>query len=205
MSLSVWLGFLLAAILIAVSPGPGAATSMSVGLRHGYGSALRAICGLQTALLIQVAIVATGLGAVLATSAAAFDVIKFVGAAYLAWLGIQKWREKPSIIDENGLPERSGGLFAQGLLVNLTNPKAIIFIAALTPQFIAPGLPEWPQFVIMGATLCGVDTVVMSCYALLASRLSRWLHNPRALRAQNRFFGAVFVGAGALLASTGRN
>lgn len=205
MPLSVWLGFLLASILIAISPGPGAATSMSIGLRYGYGSALRAICGLQTALVIQLAIVAAGLGVLLATSALAFDIVKFLGAGYLVWLGIQKWRSTPEVVDAGALPVMPKGLFRQGLLVNLTNPKSIIFITALTPQFIDPARPQSIQFLILGLTLCGVDSIVMSGYALLATHLRHWLHDTRAQKAQNRFFGGVFIGAGVLLATSGRN
>lgn len=205
MALTTWLAFLLAAVLIAVSPGPGAATSMSVGLRHGYLAALRAIFGLQSALVIQLSIVGAGLGALLATSATAFNVMKFLGAGYLIWLGIQKWRDAPQAIDGESLAVPPSGLFMQGLLVNLTNPKAIVFIAALTPQFIDPARPQWLQFLILGATMCGVDTVVMSGYALLATRLRRWLHDLRAMKAQNRFFGGIFVGAGVLLATSARN
>lgn len=202
MSLSLWLGFLVAAILIAVSPGPGAAASMSSGLRHGYWSALRLIAGLQSALAIQLAVVAAGLGALLETSALAFDIVKFCGAAYLIWLGVQKWRSLPQAIDATATPSTARGLFLEGLLVNLTNPKAIVFIAALTPQFIDPTRPQGPQFLIIALTMCGVDTLVMSGYALLASRLGQWLHAPRWLRAQNRFFGGIFVGAGVLLAGS---
>ena len=205
MPLSTWLAFLLAAVLIAVSPGPGAATSMSVGLRHGYWVALRAIGGLQAALLIQLGIVFAGLGAVLMASTTAFEIMKFVGAGYLVWLGIQKWREIPHALDDTSAVNRPNGLFLQGLLVNLTNPKAIVFMAALTPQFIDPARSQWLQFLILSATMCGVDTLVMSGYALLASRLRRWLHDLRAMKAQNRFFGGVFVGAGFLLATTSRN
>ena len=205
MALSTWLAFLLAAILIAVSPGPGAATSMSVGLRHGYLAALRAIGGLQAALLIQLGIVFAGLGAVLMASTTAFEIMKFVGAGYLVWLGIQKWRDAPRALDEASASERPNGLFVQGLLVNLTNPKAIVFMAALTPQFIDPARSQWLQFLILSATMCGVDTLVMSGYALLATRLRRWLRDLRAMRAQNRFFGGVFIGAGVLLATTTRN
>ncbi|WP_305072359.1 homoserine/homoserine lactone efflux protein [Propionivibrio sp.] len=205
MALSTWLAFLLAAILIAVSPGPGAATSMSVGLRHGYLAALRAIGGLQAALLIQLGIVFAGLGALLMASTTAFEIMKFVGAGYLVWLGIQKWREIPHALDDTSAVNRPNGLFLQGLLVNLTNPKAIVFMAALTPQFIDPARSQWLQFLILSATMCGVDTLVMSGYALLASRLRRWLRDLRAMKAQNRFFGGVFVGAGVLLATTSRN
>ena len=178
---------------------------MSSGLRYGYGAALRVIFGLQSALIIQLAIVAVGLGALLTASTLAFDIVKFIGAAYLIWLGIQKWRSAPQEIDENTAVAAPEGLFREGLLVNLTNPKAIVFIAALTPQFIDPALPKWPQFMIIGLTMCSVDTLVMSGYALLATRLRRWLHDPKSLRAQNRFFGGIFVGAGVLLATSARS
>ncbi len=204
MLLSLWLGFLLAAILIAVSPGPGAAVAMSCGMRYGYAAALRSIFGLESALLIQLAIVAVGLGALLTASTLAFDIVKFCGAAYLVWLGIQKWRTAPQELQDAKPPMSSNALFVEGLLVNLANPKAIVFIAALTPQFIDPTRPQWLQFLIIAATMCTVDIVVMSGYALLATRLRHWLHDPKTLKAQNRFFGGVFVGAGLLLASTGR-
>lgn len=204
MVLSLWLGFLLAAILIAVSPGPGAAVAMSCGLRYGYAAALRSIFGLESALLIQLTIVAVGLGALLTASTLAFDIVKFCGAAYLVWLGIQKWRTAPQELQDAKPPMSSNALFVEGLLVNLANPKAIVFIAALTPQFIDPTRPQWLQFLIIAATMCTVDIVVMSGYALLATRLRHWLHDPKTLKAQNRFFGGVFVGAGLLLASTGR-
>ena len=204
MLLSLWLGFLLAAILIAVSPGPGAAVAMSCGMRYGYAAALRSIFGLESALLIQLTIVAVGLGALLTASTLAFDIVKFCGAAYLVWLGIQKWRTAPQELQDAKPPMSSNALFVEGLLVNLANPKAIVFIAALTPQFIDPTRPQWLQFLIIAATMCTVDIVVMSGYALLATRLRHWLHDPKTLKAQNRFFGGVFVGAGLLLASTGR-
>ncbi|MEO8409871.1 MAG: homoserine/homoserine lactone efflux protein [Propionivibrio sp.] len=205
MTLSVWLGFLLATILIAVSPGPGAAVTMSSGLRYGYASALRTIFGLQSALMIQLAIVAVGLGALLTASVVAFDIVQLLGAAYLIWLGIQKWRAVPEEIDPQQVRSTKSRLFFEGLLVNLTNPKAIVFIAALTPQFIDPARPQAPQFLIMAVTMCSVDTIVMSGYALLATRLRGWLQSTRALKAQNRFFGSVFVGAGLLLAGSGRH
>jgi len=207
MSWTMWLAFLAAALVIAVSPGPGAVLSMSTGLRYGYAAALRAIAGLQIALLLQLCVVALGLGAVLATSEAAFAVVKFAGAAYLIWLGVHKWRSPPEPIggDGEGLRVQSRRqLYAQGILVNLTNPKAIVFIAALVPQFIVPDCPQWPQFAIIGATMVAVDMMVMSCYALLATRFRPLLRNPRLLRLQNRIFGGLFVGAGAMLAASSR-
>ena len=207
MSWTMWLAFLAAALVIAVSPGPGAVLSMSTGLRYGYAAALRAIAGLQIALLLQLGVVALGLGAVLATSETAFAVVKFAGAAYLIWLGVQKWRSPPEPIGGDGEGQRVQSrrqLYAQGILVNLTNPKAIVFIAALVPQFIVPDRPQWPQFALIGATMVAVDMMVMSCYALLATRFRPLLRNPRLLRLQNRIFGGLFVGAGAMLAASSR-
>jgi homoserine/homoserine lactone efflux protein len=204
MTLTVWFGFLLASILIAITPGPGAVISMSTGMRHGYWAALMAIFGLQTAILIHLAIVALGLGALLATSETAFSVVKFCGAAYLVWLGLQKWRAPAVPVDANAPPVRRKGLFFQGVLVNLTNPKAIIFIAALVPQFVNPGQAQVPQYLLIAATLCLTDLTVMSGYALAAVHLGRWLHDPIAIRRQNRLFGGLFVSAGALLAASSR-
>lgn len=203
MDAAVWLAFLAAALLIAVSPGPGALTSMGAGLRHGYAGALRAIAGLQTALLIQLGIVFAGLGAVLAASATAFLLVKLLGAAYLVWLGVRLWRAQPGAASAPG-KESGRGLYLQGLLVNLGNPKAIVFMAALTPQFIDPTRPQLPQFAILAATMCGVDTVVMSGYALLAARLRPWLADPLARRRRDRLFGGFFVLAGLALAGSSR-
>ncbi|NMG00337.1 homoserine/homoserine lactone efflux protein [Aromatoleum toluolicum] len=204
MSWNMWLAFLAAAVVIAVSPGPGAVLSMATGLRHGYAIALRAILGLQTALLIQLAIVVLGLGAVLAASATAFLIVKIAGAGYLIWLGVRKWRAPVELLDDGAAARDARGVYLQGVLVNLTNPKAIVFMVALVPQFIDPQLPQWPQFFIIAATMVGTDMVVMSCYALLAGRCRRWLRSPRMMKAQNRVFGGMFVAAGSLLAASSR-
>jgi len=204
-SLPLWLGFLLAAILIAVTPGPGAVISMSTGIRHGYRAALTVILGLQVALVAHVAIVTLGLGALLAASETAFAVFRLIGAAYLIWLGIQKWRAPVVPADAAASPVLRAGLFLQGLLVNLTNPKAIIFVGALFPQFIDPGRAQLQQYLLIAATLCATDILVMSAYALTGRQLGGWLRDPQAIRAQNRAFGGLFVAAGALLAFSARS
>lgn len=204
MSFAIWFGFLLAAILIAVTPGPGAVISMSTGMRHGYRSALRVILGLQAAILMHLFIVALGLGALLAGSELAFNAVKLAGAGYLAWLGLQKWRAPALPVDRGVLPLAPDRLFWQGLLVNLTNPKAVIFIGALVPQFVDPGAVQLPQYLLIALTLCATDIIVMSGYAISAARLGRWLHDPVAIRRQNRIFGGLFVSAGALLALSSR-
>lgn len=198
MSLATWLGFMLAAILIAITPGPGAIASMSAGMAHGYRQAGQVILGLQVALLIQIALVALGMGAALALSEKLFVALKYLGAFYLVMLGWQKWRSRPQSLAV-GAPKRVQGLFVQGVLVNLSNPKAILFVAALLPQFVDSAAPLWSQYLILAATLCVTDCVVMSGYALAAARIRHWLDDPAAIVWQNRFFGGLFVLAGVLL------
>ena len=204
MSLATWLGFLLAAVMIAVTPGPGAVLSMSTGGRHGYWAAFIAILGLQVAILLHLLIVAVGFGALLAASEAAFFVVKLMGATYLVWLGIAKWRAPLSPVDGNLVSLPRGGFFLQGLLVNLINPKAIIFIGALVPQFINPVQPILAQYLIVAATLSTIDVITMSIYALAAVRMGQWMHNPKAIQLQNRTFGGLFFSAGVLLAGSAR-
>ena len=205
MALSNWIGFLIASILIAVSPGPGAAISMSTGMRYGFASALRVIGGLQCALLLQLGIVAAGLGALISASPRAFDAIRLAGAVYLIWLGIQKWRTSSDEAGEGDYSAKYRGFFLQGMLVNLSNPKAIVFMTALMPPFIDPGRAQLPQFLIIALTMCATDVIVMSCYALLAERMGHWLRDGSALKWQNRFFGGIFVCAGVWLALSGKN
>jgi homoserine/homoserine lactone efflux protein len=176
---------------------------MSTGMSLGYRPALAAIAGLQVALLMHLAVVALGLGALLAASDEAFVILRLLGAAYLVWLGVQKWRA-PSVAPDALTSARKRNVFVQGLLVNLANPKAIVFVAALVPQFVDPARPLVVQYVMIAATLCVTDVVVMSGYALAAARIGRWLADPRAVRWQSRVFGGIFIGAGALLAAAGR-
>ena len=204
MSLNVWLGFLLASVLIAITPGPGAVISMSSGMRYGYLAALRAILGLQTAILAHLFVVAIGLGALLAASETAFSIMKFGGAAYLVWLGIQKWRTPPAFLEAENSSAPLKNLYVQGVLVNLTNPKAVVFIVALVPHFIDIAQPQFPQYLIIALTLCVTDILVMSIYALAASRIARLLRDPRAMQKQNRVFGGLFVLAGAALVFSSR-
>jgi homoserine/homoserine lactone efflux protein len=120
------------------------------------------------------------------------------------WLGIQRWRALPVPVDANVPVVHRKSLYLQGLLVNLTNPKAIVFIAALVPQFVDPAQGQVFQYLVIAGTLCLTDTLVMSCYALAAVRLGRWLHDPAAIRVQNRLFGGLFISAGTLLAISSR-
>ncbi|MGF2733993.1 homoserine/homoserine lactone efflux protein [Marinobacter sp. DUT-1] len=202
MTLTLWLTFLVAATLISVSPGAGAVNTMSNGLRYGVKRSLPAILGLQLGYGAQIVLVGAGLGAIVASSATALTVIKWVGVAYLVWLGIQKWREPVvEAVHEDEAAVSHRRQFWNAALVNLTNPKATVFLVALFPQFLIADAPHGPQLITMGTTLILVDCLVMLGYALLASQLFRFMTTPQRQRQMNRVFGGLFVTAAMALAS----
>ncbi|HEX7867178.1 MAG TPA: homoserine/homoserine lactone efflux protein [Variovorax sp.] len=206
MDLHVWLAFLVASCVIAVSPGSGAVLSMSHGLSYGVRRTTATIVGLQLGLAVILLVAGLGVGAVLTASATAFTVIKVVGACYLLWLGWRQWRAPVAKIDGNDTQEAAGepDLTApqrvlRGFLTNVTNPKGIVFMAAVLPQFIQPTRPLWLQLLVLLATTVMVDVTVMHGYAWLAARLQGVLRSVRARRAQNRVFGGVLMAMGAFL------
>lgn len=206
MDLNVWLAFFAASWVIAISPGSGAVLSMSHGLAYGVRHASATIVGLQLGLSVVLLVAGVGVGALLLASATAFTVVKVLGAAYLIWLGLQQWRA-PVQATAGAHAQASGvpGLpsvrqrVTLGFFTNVTNPKGIVFMVAVLPQFIDPNRPLWLQLLILLATSIGVDLVVMHGYAFLASRAQRWLATARARRAQNRVFGGVLMAMGASL------
>jgi homoserine/homoserine lactone efflux protein len=205
MTLSTWLAFFVASWIISLSPGAGAISCMAAGLRYGYARALWNIVGLQFGILFVLAIVAAGLGAVLAASAIAFAAIKWAGVAYLVWLGVQQWRSPAFAVDADAAQDALGGtpkeLVLRGFLVNATNPKGIVFMLAVLPQFIDPAKPQFVQYAICAGTLFFTDLVVMSGYTAFAAKVLRALREPHHVRWINRTIGALFVAAGALLAT----
>lgn len=202
MQWDLWLAFLGASIAISVSPGAGAiqsmATGLSCGLRRGYWS----IGGLQIGLMVQLAAVAVGLGAAVAQSVVAFTVIKWIGVVYLVYLAVRQWRSAPWDLDEQLDADTGGGrlvLFVRGFLVNVTNPKGLVFLLAVLPQFVVPTAPLLPQYLAIAATMVAVDLVVMGAYTGLASRLVGWLRTPRQQRVLNRTFSGLFATAAVVL------
>lgn len=205
MQWDVWLAFVGAAIAISVSPGAGAIQSMATGLSHGLRRGAWSIAGLQIGLMLQLAVVAIGLGAAVAKSALAFTVIKWTGVLYLIYLAVRQWRtsadDLTETVDIESDTDPSGrfALLVRGLLVNLTNPKGVVFLLAVLPQFIAPARPLLPQYLIIAATMLVVDVVVMAAYTGLASRLLGWLRTPRQQVALNRTMSGLFAVAAVVL------
>lgn len=207
MALHTWLAFFVACWVISLSPGAGAIASMSSGLQYGFWRGYWNAIGLQLGLALQIAIVAVGVGAILAASALAFSLIKWFGVAYLVYLAVLQWRAEPSELRAEDARRPLGRpltLVVRGFLVNISNPKAIVFMLAVLPQFLDPQAPLLPQYLLMGVTMIGVDLIVMAGYTGLAARVLRALRSPRQQRLLNRTFAGLFVGAAALLATVRR-
>lgn len=205
MTFEWWLTYLLTTTILSLSPGSGAVNTMSTGISHGYKKTQIAIAGLQTGLAAHIILVGIGLGALFSHSVMAFQILKWAGAAYLIWLGIQQWRAHGAI-DLNAVAKATsrGKLYKRALLVNLTNPKSVVFLAALFPQFILPHQPLVLQYLALGVTTIVVDILVMQGYAVLATRISRWIKGPRQMLLLNRIFGSVFIAIGIVLATARR-
>ncbi|MFK8329065.1 LysE family transporter [Pseudomonas sp. BJa5] len=207
MSLETWLAFFAACWVISLSPGAGAIASMSCGLQYGFWRGYWNALGLQLGLVLQIAIIAAGVGAVLAASATAFQVIKWFGVAYLVYLAVKQWRALPADITDESAVRPIGkplSLVFRGFLVNVSNPKALIFMLAVLPQFINPHAALLPQYLIITATMITVDLLVMAGYTGLAARVLRLLRTPKQQRRMNRTFAGLFLGAATLLATIRR-
>ncbi len=174
---------------------------MSTGLNHGLRQGLWNILGLQLALAVQITIVAAGVGVLLTTTSWAFSFIKWFGVCYLLYLAWQQWRAPLRLIQvERGAatisPHR---LVLRGFLVNMSNPKAMVFLLAVLPQFIDPREPLAQQYVMMGVTMTIVDVIVMSGYTWLAAKILRLMHTARQQKVLNRGFAGMFTLAAGLL------
>ena len=205
MSWSLWLTLVVTGVLISLTPGAGAINTMANALGVGWTRSIWGILGQQVGLLAYIVIVSAGVGVIVAGSPAVFNVIRFAGAAYLVWLGIRQWRSRTQAIDgEDASAQVATGrsMVRRGLLVNLTNPKALVFFLAFMPQFIRPGQPLLPQYLLFAVTIVVIDVLVMwLLFATAARGLQRFTRTERGQGTLNKLFGGLFVGMGALLAT----
>lgn len=207
MSMETWLAFFAACWVISLSPGAGAIASMSSGLQYGFWRGYWNALGLQLGLIVQIAIIAAGVGAILAASATAFQIIKWFGVGYLVYLAYRQWRALPMDMSEESAVRPIGkplSLVFRGFLVNVSNPKALVFMLAVLPQFIDPHQPLLAQYLAITATMISVDMLVMAGYTGLASRVLRLLRTPKQQKRLNRTFAGLFIGAATFLATLRR-
>lgn len=207
-SLSHWMTFFAAAFLLNLSPGPDMAFILGQTAKSGMKSGFSAMFGIWTGALVHVLCAALGLSAIIATSAITFSVVKWVGAAYLIWLGIQALLSKGTHLSDNTkapqkkLPE----IYRQGVLVSVLNPKVAVFFLAFLPQFVEAGAgPGSAQLFLHGSLIIFVAAFVEPPLILVSGKLTGYLsNNTKVSRWMDRGLGALFVGLGIKLATSHR-
>jgi homoserine/homoserine lactone efflux protein len=205
------LAFAPLAVLISLTPGPNNFCALNNGMRVGVTKALWATWGRVAAFAIFLAVSAVGLGAMLLASETAFTAVKWVGAAYLFWLGWKAWRSRDfsgfDQIEADGAPRQVPTvrrLIAQEFGLAITNPKAIVLFAAIFPQFIDPAQPTARQFLVLGSIYLAGEFVSSAVYASCGRQIRRWIRTPRGALRLNKATGGIFMGAGGLLLTAHR-
>jgi threonine/homoserine/homoserine lactone efflux protein len=199
MTLSTYLIYLVAVTLLTITPGPTMLMTLTNSVNHGPWRALASLSGSLTANMVIMMLSALGLGALLAASEAAFMTLKFVGAAYLIWLGIRTFRGGTGLQLDGGNGPRTRSLFLQGVLVGGSNPKSLLFFTAFFPQFIDASAPFMPQFLLLSLTFVVGDFVILGAGAFGVGRVAPWLREAHVVRWINRACGGLFAFLGGLL------
>ncbi|MGL4766632.1 MAG: LysE family translocator [Formosimonas sp.] len=194
--------FILMAVLTILSPGPGVLKSVTNSLNYGFKSAFVGVLGLSCGVFCVASLSATSLGAVLAASQTAFDVLKYCGAAYLIYMGVKMWRAPAAGVQFEAAGSVSHRrLFIEGMIFQLSNPKALVFFLSVFPQFIDHSRPYVAQFVLLVLTFCVLLIVIHATYAFFAHRVQGFLKTGRGGRLMNRVGGTAFIGFGLMLAN----
>lgn len=205
MSLDLYLAYVLASTLLVILPGPTVMLVVANALSRGRPAAMRSVIGVGLGDVTAMVVSFAGLGAVLAASATLFTALKFVGAAYLIWLGIGLLRARPDpAILTSVVPSSGGQLIRQAWIVTALNPKGIVFFIAFVPQFMNPASPALPQFLILGSTFLALAVLNAVAYAWVAGSVRRRITQVSTLRWINRVGGSVMIGAGLLTAAMRR-
>ncbi|MBY4870172.1 LysE family translocator [Burkholderia sp. Bp9017] len=207
MNLHTWWLFVATVFVVSAIPGPNMLLVMTHGARHGLRRSSSTMAGCLSALVLMLSVSAAGLGAVLEAWPAMFNALRFAGAAYLIYLGVKAWRARvddaPAADVDAVSPGASASrlaLFRNGFLVAGSNPKAILFAAALLPQFINASEPTLPQFGILVVTFAVIEVSWYLVYASFGTRIGATLKSQSVAKIFNRLTGGIFVGFGAMMA-----
>ena len=202
MALHTWLLYLVAAIGLSLTPGPNSLLALTHGALHGHRRTLYTVAGGALGFVAVIALSMLGIGALLQASVSALLVLKWVGGAYLVWLGIQLWRAPPLQLTHSADAPfaRSSQLFRQGFFAAVSNPKALLFYGAFLPQFLDPTRSLWMQFAVMAGTFAAIECLVEVLLARMAHRIRPVLE--RFGKRFNRLCGGAFAVMGAALPMT---
>ncbi len=204
MSFEAWLLFAVTETLLCLSPGPAVMMIIATGLKRGAGMSIFSNLGILAGNTVYFVLSATSLGALLMASYDIFFAIKWIGAAYLIYLGVTTWLEKDSIMEvpEQAQKQAGGGrLFLNALALQLANPKTLLFFVALLPQFINPKESIAFQIFIMGITSVVLEFFILIAYGSLAGKAAELARQPRYARIINKLCGGLLIGAGVGLAT----
>ena len=201
MSLELYAAYLLACLVFTLVPGPTVTLIIANSLTHGTRAGLLNVGGTQLGLAVFVGILLIGLASVIETMGVWFDWLRFLGAAYLVWIGIKIFRSSGKLDEVGRTPTPRGGFFLQGFLVMLSNPKVLIFFGAFIPQFVDPKGDYIAQVILLGATAMATAAVTDGGYAILTGRARALLTNTR-VKLIAKVSGAFLVGGGLWLALT---
>lgn len=206
MNLELYLAFVVATTVLIVIPGPNVALIVAHSVSFGTRRGLVTVAGTQCAQAIQVAVTAIGMTSLMLLLSQWFEWLRWIGVAYLLYLGIRQWRR--SFAPPAGPAPAAGSarpLFWQGFFVAMTNPKTLFFYAAFFPQFVDPTRPFAGQMVLLGLTYLAIATVLDGGYAIAAGKARAWFGDARRMRWQSRISGSLLIGAGLGLALARKN
>ncbi|NRA54800.1 MAG: LysE family translocator [Gammaproteobacteria bacterium] len=203
MTIELWVSFIGASMILCFSPGPTVFLVMGQALAHGKRSVVPLVAGALAGDLIAMGFSFIGIGVLLATSAALFTLLKWVGALYLIYLGLKAWRSKATINPPRRLKRSS--VFFNALIVTALNPKGIIFFLAFFPLFINANAPLLPQMAILVGSFLAVSTVSVSFYATSSAALRHRVSSINFQNSFNKVSGGMLIGAGAITASIEHN
>lgn len=197
--------YVVAAFVLLAIPGPAVLFVVAQSIRHGRRAGVVGVVGLHVGTLVQVAAAAAGISALVVSSATAFSVVKYAGAAYLVFLGIQRLRSRAEPIPGTGEGPELGRIFRRGILVEVLNPKTAIFFFAFIPQFVDPSLGNVAlQTTVLGLTFLCLGLVTDSLWAFAAGSAAGWLRRrPAVERVERWVTGLFFIGLGAATAFAG--
>lgn len=200
MPLDTYVAFVIATTIMILLPGPSVMLTIGHSITHGTRAALLTVAGTSVAIIGQLIVAAAGMTSLLLVVADWFEAIRWLGVAYLIYVGVQYWRTAEDVDDEAPHPGHGRKLFWQGFVVSATNPKSLAFYAAFFPQFITVGTGIAEQLAILCVTFFIIATVLTAGYAVLAGNARRFVTSPSAAKLRNRISGTLVIGAGVGLA-----
>ncbi len=207
MTFESWFYYALAVLVLTASPGPSVLLCLTKSVTEGFKASIYTALGSLTAIIGIMTLSFTGLGVLIASSVMIFNVIKWLGAAYLIYLGVKAFTSKTESyelghIDREHNKETHLALFKSGFIVGASNPKAIVFFTALFPQFIIASQPLLDQYLIFSLTFAVMELSWLLIYAYLGAKSSNWLMKNGRAKFFNKITGGVFIGAGLVLSTT---